>query len=218
MTPSRTPCCTIASAAYRTTKGSGCPLVDHLCTPGSEDIGSGKHEIRLICDAICCDEKVLTALSTPSPTGEQLPQEVIDCVRAWGLPDGYLKAYMSGAARPTGDAGEPVAPLKPMPGTMGWDWLMWFASEMHRTPTASLAELLSRLGYVAATPPTGADALDARRLDWMAQHGVAIERDIEGEWRTIKYRRYGEPIRGPERMTLRAAIDAAIASTEGEKP
>jgi len=70
----------------------------------------------------------------------------------------------------------------------------------------------------AATPSKGADALDARRLDWLEKRGIAIERDIEGEWRAVQYRRYGNPIRGPERMTLRAAIDAAIASTEGEKP
>lgn len=49
---------------------------------------------------------------------------------------------------------------------------------------------------------------DTSRLDWLEQNGIAIERGIEGEWRTLQYRRYGSPIRGPERMTLREAIDA----------
>lgn len=71
---------------------------------------------------------------------------------------------------------------------------------------------------VAPEPAREREALpDTQRLDWLVANGIAIERDIEGAWRTVQYRRYGNPIRGPERITLRGAIDAARAALAGDQ-
>jgi hypothetical protein len=58
---------------------------------------------------------------------------------------------------------------------------------------------------------------DTSRLDDIERHGWGVERDLDGDWNLVQFRRYGAPIRYPARANLRDAIDAArgIDSPEG---
>ena len=82
---------------------------------------------------------------------------------------------------------------------------------------AELAALRASAASVQADQRAEIDAAnaalraDAERLTAIELNGWIVERDIEGEWAIAAQRRYGEPIRKGEGMTLRAAIDAARA-------
>ena len=86
---------------------------------------------------------------------------------------------------------------------------------------AELATLRASAASVQADQRAEIDAAnaalraDAERLTAIELNGWIVERDIEGEWAIAAQRRYGEPIRKGEGMTLRAAIDAARALRKG---
>ena len=89
---------------------------------------------------------------------------------------------------------------------------------------AELATLRASAASVQADQRAEIDAANAvidelrpaaERLRAIELNGWIVERDIEGEWAIAAQRRYGEPIRKGEGMTLRAAIDAARALRKG---
>jgi hypothetical protein len=79
-------------------------------------------------------------------------------------------------------------------------------SELQRATIAALASLQARLE---------AAERDAARLRAIERNGWGIERDIEGDWNVVAFRRYGNPLRYPAAITLGAAIDAATSQENG---
>ena len=71
--------------------------------------------------------------------------------------------------------------------------------------------------YTSPPPASEQDALDARRLDFIANKRLALVPEFEGGWDVESYRRYGSPVPVAGGMSLRGAIDAAIAVTK-ERP
>ena len=57
-----------------------------------------------------------------------------------------------------------------------------------------------------------ADALDAKRLDFVERSRVALVPEFEGPWEALVYKDDAEPVVAGEGNTPRAAIDAAIAA------
>jgi hypothetical protein len=98
----------------------------------------------------------------------------------------------------------------------------WLKQQRHATACRTDAQLALRELRAAAIDalsahgvkqPEPADALDAKRLDWLESEHAGLEPGLErGEWTFVRYRRYGAPIRHEVQATPRLAIDAAMSS------